>query len=50
MPAAAVTPAPQVYINSVAVKTLVVGFWRVDGVWSALYASTGAGSLYVVTM
>ena len=29
MPAAAVIPAPIVYISVVAVKTLVVGFWGV---------------------
>ena len=28
MPAAAVIPAPEAYINVVAVKTLVVGSWR----------------------
>ncbi len=28
MPAAAVIPAPIVYISVVAVKTLVVGFWE----------------------
>lgn len=31
MPAAAVIPAPRAYIKVVAVKKLVVEFWRDDG-------------------
>ncbi len=35
MPAAAVIPAPIVYISVVAVKTLVVGFWALPRLRSA---------------
>ncbi len=40
MPAAAVIPAPIAYIQVVAVKKLVVGFW-VGGVGPLLRACTG---------
>lgn len=33
MPAAAVIPAPIAYLNVVAVKKLVVGFWNWVGFW-----------------
>ena len=35
VPAAAVIPAPVAYINVVAVKKLVVGFWKQEA-WSAV--------------
>ncbi len=42
MPAAAVIPAPIAYINTVAVKTLVVGFRSVWFLWPDVMLRPGA--------
>ena len=44
MPAAAVIPAPIAYINVVAVKKLVVGFWACSAGRTARCVVGGGGS------
>ena len=48
MPAAAVIPAPIVYIKVAAVKKLVVGFRKVFGQSSSLWRGSGDASPYLL--